>query len=379
MMASSQQVLSLGGSGSKEPFTVRLTCHFQPNWQALDYLRAVDPRDLPQTIRDCLNNDSELYHYIAHALSTAPVQRFLVFKPDMNPGDYKHFSTLRPWYNVHALFVYVTGYWAKNACKHKGPGRSKKGCDSMFMGCVVPRHDLEYVSKAKFNTTACANHQYQCEGSKCLLNGVAQKLNAKARSSSAEAQSSADNAEPSTVEVQPAAPPLYPEPPRDPLPGPPGPCPASPWDMDSYIQYPEDHVGEGSSQEAADQDNDVPHLASSSDSGCDPTDLQPAPYVYNDDHQTTGSQVYPTSQYHEPPQVNNSPQNAYQPNEPGMENVDPDLMVDASLAAHHEPDQVNDAFQIAYQPHMASMENVDPDLMGDASLFALLNAYNTFN
>lgn len=348
MMASSQQAPGTGGPVAKQPFTVRLSGHFGHPYRALDYLRAVDPRDLPQTIRDCLNNNTELTYYIANALFNAPIQRYLTFRKDINPGNHRHFSTLRPWYNVHALFVYVTGNESDPPCMNKLNRRIKE-CDTIFQGCIVPRDDLDYGSKAKFNSkchytscispfhqeqgaddrsqrvaTACANHQYQCEGSRCLLNGVAQTQSSKARSSTAESQNSADEAESTTVQAQPAAPVPHMGPFLDPTLQTPGSgfFPVGPQFPDHPSQHPEDGVGQGSSQVPGGQDDDVFQLLDfSGDLHSDPMDLQSVA----SDHQTTASQAYSAPEYPEPHQVNGVFQNAQQPYLDGMENVDPHL------------------------------------------------------
>lgn len=131
---------------------VRLDPADAPYTNAYEYLRAVHPEDLPQTIRDCLNNDLEMAHYIAPDLRTAEVRRPLEFKVGVNAGNFREFSTLRPWYNIHAAFVFITGDLSDPPCQYKVKGEIRTvACTTIFPRCVVPRADLNYNSGAKFN------------------------------------------------------------------------------------------------------------------------------------------------------------------------------------------------------------------------------------
>lgn len=154
MASSSKPAPTVGGSAQQnEIFVVRLSPRDASYTNALEYLRAICHQDLPRTIRDCLNNDVEMDYYIAHDLRTAQVRRLLAFKPGLDPGNFKQFSTLRPWYNIHAAFIYITGDDNAPACQFKVKGVIRDGpCASIFAGCVVPRQDLNYTSGAKFNS-----------------------------------------------------------------------------------------------------------------------------------------------------------------------------------------------------------------------------------
>lgn len=153
MVSWSQPAPTAGGSAQQnEIFVVRLNPRDASYTNALEYLRAICHEDLPQSIRDCLNNDVEMNYYIARDLRTAEVRRPLAFKPGLNPGNFKQFSTLRPWYNIQAAFIYITGDENVPPCQIKVKGVFRDGpCASTFVGCVVPRQDLDYTSGANFN------------------------------------------------------------------------------------------------------------------------------------------------------------------------------------------------------------------------------------
>lgn len=102
---------------------------------ALAYLRAIVPGNLPRTIEDCLKNDAELRHFIPSALlDTRPVRK-LAFSRGITPDSFLSFGTYKPFANIGALLVYITGVWQPGTCRS-----TKK-----FAGCVVPDGNLSYA------------------------------------------------------------------------------------------------------------------------------------------------------------------------------------------------------------------------------------------
>lgn len=102
---------------------------------ALAYLRAIIPGNLPRTIEDCLKNDDELRHFIPSMLLDGPPSRELEFSPGITPHNFTSFGTYKPFANIGALLVYITGVWKPGTCES-----TKK-----FAGCVVPDSRLSYT------------------------------------------------------------------------------------------------------------------------------------------------------------------------------------------------------------------------------------------
>lgn len=102
---------------------------------ALAYLRAICPGSLPRTIEDCLKNDDELRHFIPSALLDARPVRELEFTPGIIPNNFLSFGTYKPFANIGALLVYITGVWQPGTCES-----SKK-----FARCVIPDGSLSYA------------------------------------------------------------------------------------------------------------------------------------------------------------------------------------------------------------------------------------------
>lgn len=140
------------------PVTVRIRNNGPFSFQtALDYLKALEPDSLPRTIEDCIKNDAELIYYLPPALLNAPPRRPLEFNPDIVPRNFdKGFGTWKPYANIGALLVYVTGVYDPTAAVQ---------CYAVkkFYRCVFPDQRLDYTTRWSAPTKGKKTSNAKCK------------------------------------------------------------------------------------------------------------------------------------------------------------------------------------------------------------------------